>query len=420
MSLVNFNHSSDNSRMTKGNDGNEYVLSDEQNEDFVCSRCGHVPKVLYYHMDDILCETCYASEPEATKMDDYLQRKLQKLKIVCPNSNAGCKRGIDNPFPASELQDHLIACEYQLLDCDFQDLGCNNKLPRVLMADHVLSCRFRNNADVIRFFKETKAGQLELKQKGSQLLSEVDLLKTKIKEQNETINDLKAKLEKLMKLVPESNDIYWKKTSSRYLHNPQFGSLCVESLDTEELDYNVDPQMFCKILSALKHNDKVKRLFLSSHIMNPASYPNSGLKNAEFNSTAVLNTFMESLRTNRGQGEGIADWVEEILDSLSELIEGNTTITNIQLGLAYIRPTEDLSKKLGKAISENLVLEELSFPVWAPTDPMFFHTIGPYIRKNKRNGGKLKTMKFFTVGLQSNAEMKAAHDQFQILLQYPI
>lgn len=69
-----------------------------------------------------------------------------------------------------------------------------------------------------------------------------------------------------------------KKTSSRFLQSFQFGPLYIESLDTDELDYNVDGLMFCKILSALKHNDKVKRLFLSSLVINPASFGISGLK----------------------------------------------------------------------------------------------------------------------------------------------
>lgn len=100
------------------------------------------------------------------------------------------------------------------------------------------------------------------------------------------------------------------------------------------------------------------------------------------------------------QGKGSCNWYDEIFEKQAELIECNTTLTNIPIGVKDMSPSpETLCQKLGKALSQNLVLEKLSFPVWAPTNPSIFHTVGPFIKKNKSNGGNLKTMKFFTSGL---------------------
>jgi hypothetical protein len=269
------------------------------------------------------------------------------------------------------------------------------------------------------------------------LLSEVDLLKTKIKEQDETITGLKSKLEKMLKLLPESEDVYWEKASSHFrgfselraernssgLQSVDLDRFCVGSLNTEEIDYKVDGQAICQILSALKHNDKVKIVYLSYHHVSYKSYPVSGLKNNDFNNLENSTTGLwlggvtkKSAIDIAGKGE--CNWYGEMFEKLADLIELNTTITNIQIGVTNIGPNEDLCKKLGKALSENLVLEELSFPVWAPGDPTIFHTIGPFIRKNKNNGGKLKTMKFWDFGLRNNTAMKSELDQFQILLKY--
>jgi hypothetical protein len=102
-----------------------------------------------YRLDEeIICEQCKLMLPEAREIEEFIQKRLAKLKITCPNRINGCIRGRNNPFALAELQDHLMVCNYELLDCDFQDLGCKEKLPRVRMADHASTCRFRSNADV--------------------------------------------------------------------------------------------------------------------------------------------------------------------------------------------------------------------------------------------------------------------------------
>jgi hypothetical protein len=87
--------------------------------------------------------------PSARKRDEFAQVRLSSLKIICPNRVNGCDRGSSNPFPLAELSSHRAVCKYEIISCEFQDLGCNDKLPRVHMAEHVFFCKFRTNADVL-------------------------------------------------------------------------------------------------------------------------------------------------------------------------------------------------------------------------------------------------------------------------------
>jgi hypothetical protein len=270
-----------------------------------------------------------------------------------------------------------------------------------------------------------------LKQKGSQLLSEVDLLKTKIKQQDDTIKDLQAKLEKVLKSTPKNDDPYWENASSRFNgfmqlnlesnNSLRFYFRCMGGLDTEEIDYNVDPQMFFKILDDLKHNDKVKRVYLSIREFDFKSYPESGIKSDLLPNTDIYAAINTPWNGQDKLGKGSYKLLDELVIKLAELIECNSRITNIKIGmLGMYHDNTESWPKLGEAISKNLVLEELSFPVWAPDNAKFFHALAPFIKKNRKNGGKFNCMSFWLPRKQGDPNMKSEYDQFQMLLKYQL
>jgi hypothetical protein len=257
-----------------------------------------------------------------------------------------------------------------------------------------------------------------LKLKGSQLLNEVDSLRIIVQKQDETIKDLQGKLEKLMKAIPEDDDPYLKNPSSRlgfvsgrygqdqpepFRYKSLVHQRIIGNLDVDHIDYLIDGLMFTKILKALRYNDKVKRIKLELlPDSDVASYPKADVNINEDRHTRLFDK-SQPLDCN---------WLSEIYDKLADLIACNTTVKNIVIfSNHYVNLDKSEVQKLGKAISGNAVLEELSFP----SSDMFqtFLEIGPYILKNKQNGGKLKTMRF-----KNQTDPKVL--QLQILLNFGI
>lgn len=148
MSIISYDNPRIDNNLHQGTVGNRYVFYESQKEDYVCSKCGKVPQTLYCLDDEVICEQCKLMLPEARKLEEFIQKKLLRLKVVCPNRINGCNRGSNNPISLSELHDHCNVCEYEFVDCEFQDLGCKEKLLRIRIADHAASCKFRSNADV--------------------------------------------------------------------------------------------------------------------------------------------------------------------------------------------------------------------------------------------------------------------------------
>jgi hypothetical protein len=150
MSVINFNFdSSRNNKLTLGTDGNSYVLSDTDKEDYVCSKCSKVAQTLFVLGDKVICERCKMMHPEARKLDEFVQSKLKRLNVVCPNSVRGCHRDVNSPMKVSELKDHLTTCQNEIIYCEFHDVGCTEKTTRSQMNNHASTCRFRSNAEVI-------------------------------------------------------------------------------------------------------------------------------------------------------------------------------------------------------------------------------------------------------------------------------
>ncbi|KAI3662176.1 hypothetical protein MP638_002162 [Amoeboaphelidium occidentale] len=170
----------------EGTDGNLYQLKDAtQKKIFTCSTCSKVPLKMFYSNDSMLCETCSDKEnnnPEEAPL--LLQRELELLTMKCPNFKDGCTT---ESITRSTLKTHLKECSYQTVSCDNEDLGCEIHVKRHQLLQHVKSCQFSTNAEVMRKFK-----QLELKQKSLEEL--VESLQAKVKEQEETIKSLKEQV----------------------------------------------------------------------------------------------------------------------------------------------------------------------------------------------------------------------------------
>lgn len=172
----------------EGTDGNLYQLKDAtQKKIFTCSTCSKVPLKMFYSNDSMLCENCSDKEennPEEAPL--LLQRELDLLTMKCPNFKDGCANAGDS-IRRSTLKTHLKECSYQTVSCDNEDLGCEINVKRYQLLQHVKSCQFSTNAEVMRKFK-----QLALKQKSLEEL--VESLQAKVKEQEETIKSLKEQV----------------------------------------------------------------------------------------------------------------------------------------------------------------------------------------------------------------------------------
>nr|XP_014346563.1 PREDICTED: TNF receptor-associated factor 3-like isoform X2 [Latimeria chalumnae] len=100
------------------------------------------------------CETCLnalLSFPDAicpvdqqpltaakTFADAFCRKEVLGLKVYCRNHKAGCSEQV----PLGFLGQHLVECNYQLVQCPLS--GCQEKVQRYSLSDHLsLTCKYR-------------------------------------------------------------------------------------------------------------------------------------------------------------------------------------------------------------------------------------------------------------------------------------
>ena len=161
-----------------------------------------------------ICVYCkYQSTYEVIVNEHY--PVCDKYPIICPNECPGDKieRGM--------LQDHLDKCPFQVVECVFSHVGCQEKVRRCDLAQHLSDNGVHHSAlsskmiyENLQKMMEEKDRQLQEKEaqiakKDEQLLKKYDEQKSiiqQLQERDKKLDDLSKKLEHLECVVADIHD----------------------------------------------------------------------------------------------------------------------------------------------------------------------------------------------------------------------
>ncbi len=85
------------------------------------------------------CEEIFDSK-EGLNKDSYANRHLGKAIVYCTNKSNGCPE----ERKLKDLNDHLIECKFEFINCISREAGCTARVLRGRLADHLANeCHFR-------------------------------------------------------------------------------------------------------------------------------------------------------------------------------------------------------------------------------------------------------------------------------------
>ena len=103
--------------------------------------------------------------------------KCTKYPLLCPNK---CS---DQTYPRDQLSTHLASCPEQEVDCTFSEMGCEEKIKRRLLQEHLDTNILQHQLIMCQAFKEMKKDKQEVEK-------QLELLKRDKKELENKIQDM--------------------------------------------------------------------------------------------------------------------------------------------------------------------------------------------------------------------------------------
>ena len=119
-----------------------------------------------------------------------IDRRVKKLHVYCINENDGCQwKGEISNTARQDLDKHRETCQFEMIKCEYHDLGCKGKIARKDIGDHGRE-NVREHLHMLRRKLARTKNELERVQKNSAVLKKKLLGMQKKTE--ELINDAKA------------------------------------------------------------------------------------------------------------------------------------------------------------------------------------------------------------------------------------
>lgn len=122
------------------------------------------------------CPLCQ-SRDFRVMLDKLFVRKVNSLRVRCPNMKEGCGWCAE----LGQVDTHLRGCRYAAVKCDFYSLGCGEMVPQSKMKEHLSSSSGAHLALMMGAFQRKDKQISELRQTVSTLQSEVESLRVSVR-----------------------------------------------------------------------------------------------------------------------------------------------------------------------------------------------------------------------------------------------
>lgn len=172
--------------------GYDHDFTDEIPEELWCSICLHVLRdpnltsccghrycrecINRVKRAGMPCPLCQ-SRDFTVMLDKLFVRKVNSLRVKCPNMREGCEWCGE----LGQVDTHLLGCRYTAVNCDFYSLGCREMVSRSKMREHLGSSSGAHLALVMGAFQRKDKQISELKQTVSALQTEVKSLRESVR-----------------------------------------------------------------------------------------------------------------------------------------------------------------------------------------------------------------------------------------------
>ena len=114
--------------------GSIYTFVEAVPQYLCCSKCKSLPVEPYRVESQLFCESCIQNVDVNSQnvLDSASKEQIEKLEIMCPNSNKGCKW----EGKLGEVESHRSTCPKEMIPCQFKDIGCDEMMLRDEVHDH--------------------------------------------------------------------------------------------------------------------------------------------------------------------------------------------------------------------------------------------------------------------------------------------